>query len=86
MKKSMITRLHAQFEEFVHSEDGTEYWLARELQGLLGYTKWSNFEQVVEKAQLACQTAGQTVADHFAGVGKMIGLAKGTCDTVGAWR
>ena len=77
MKKSMITRLHAQFEEFVHSEDGTEYWLARELQGLLGYTKWSNFEQVVEKAQLACQTAGQRVADHFAGVGKMIGLAKG---------
>ena len=74
MKQSRITRLHAQFEEFAHKEDGTEYWLARELQGLRGYSKWDNFVQVVEKAKLACTTAGHEVEDHFADVGKMVGL------------
>ncbi len=74
MKQSVITRLHTQFEEIVHQEDDTEYWLARKLQPLLGYAKWSNFEQVVEKAKVACATAGQPVADHFADVEKMLDM------------
>lgn len=77
MKKDVITRLHAQFEDIVHREDETEYWLARELQPLLGYAKWSNFEQVIEKARVACATAGQPVGDHFADVGKMVGVGSG---------
>ncbi len=77
MKQSVITRLHTRFEDIVHQEDDTEYWLARELQPLLGYAKWSNFEQVVEKARVACATAGQPVADHFADVGKMVDVGSG---------
>src|SRR3546814_4802817 len=65
------------FEDAVHHQEGTEYWLARELQELLGYTTWRSFEQVVDKAKTACAKARVPVADHFADVGKMIELAKG---------
>lgn len=77
MKKELVTRLHKSFEEAVHHRDGTEYWLARELQDLLGYTTWRSFEQVVDKAKTACAKADVLVEDHFADVGKMIELAKG---------
>src|SRR3546814_1416270 len=69
--------LHKSFEDAVHHQEGTEYWLARELQELLGYTTWRSFEQVVDKAKTACAKARVPVADHFADVGKMIELAKG---------
>ena len=46
MKNEVIIELHKNFEEFAHQIDGEEYWFARELQGLLGYTQWRNFEQV----------------------------------------
>lgn len=75
MKKEIITRLHKQFEDYVHGENGVEYWLARELQGLLGYAKWANFLEVIGKAKLACETSKHAVSDHFADVGKMIELA-----------
>jgi len=79
MKKEIVVRLHASFEELVQhdEESGGEYWLARDLQGLLGYAKWENFVKVIEKAQIACQTAGLDPADHFLDVRKMIEIGKG---------
>ena len=57
-------------------EEGNEFWSARDLQVILGYTKWDNFKKVVEKAMLACKHAGNNVFDHFPDVGKMIETAK----------
>ena len=78
MKRELITRLHKSFEDCAHHEDGVEFWLARELQALLGYTEWRNFTQVIEKAQTACQNAGQPPIDHFVEVNKMVDIGSGT--------
>lgn len=77
MKKELITRLHRSFEQAAHEQDGVEFWLARELQELLGYTTWRRFEEVIERAKTACGNAGQPVSDHFADVGKMVGVGSG---------
>ena len=73
MDKNKITLLKTTFDENSHIlEDGTEYWLARELQHLLGYTKWNNFKNVVEKAKEACSNSKVPINNHFADVGKMV--------------
>jgi DNA-damage-inducible protein D len=46
-------------------EDGNEYWVARELQPLLGYTQWRRFEETIERAKLACQNSGVNQQEHF---------------------
>ena len=51
MKKELITKLHKNFEEFVHIEDEIEFWYARDIQVLLEYTDWRNFLQVVDKSK-----------------------------------
>lgn len=71
---------HKNFEEIKKiDENGVEYWEARELMPLLEYDKWSNFDSVViEKAKIACTNSGQTVANHFADVGKMVKIGSST--------
>jgi len=77
MEKETIIRLNKSFEEYAYEQDGIEYWLARELQELLGYTDWRNFLNAVEKAKESCKTTGEEVSDHFVDVNKMIDLGKG---------
>jgi hypothetical protein len=43
MKTAIIQRLHKNFEDYVHVQDGVEFWFARDLQKLLGYDEWRNF-------------------------------------------
>ena len=54
MKKEIIQKLHTSFEDVAHDQDGVEFWLARDLQVLLGYDEWRNFTKVIEKAQESC--------------------------------
>lgn len=78
METQQIHTLTATFEGHAQRmEDGVEYWLARDLQHLLGYAKWDNFLGVISKAKTACEVSGHAIADHFADVGKMIELGKG---------
>jgi DNA-damage-inducible protein D len=78
MKKEVIVRLHASFEELVQADEtGGEFWLARDLQELLGYAKWENFAKVIQRATLACQGAGYDPLDHFLDVRKMVDLGSG---------
>jgi DNA-damage-inducible protein D len=79
MKSDLIKTLTTTFEGHAQrTEQGIEYWLARDIQFLLGYTKWDNFLNVVSKAKSACEVSGHTVADHFAEVGKMVDLGSGS--------
>ncbi|HBF11885.1 MAG TPA: DNA damage-inducible protein D [Deltaproteobacteria bacterium] len=77
MKKELIIKLHGAFEICAQHDEDIEYWLARDLQRLLGYEKWDNFLKVIDKAKTACQTSKYNIEDHFADAGKMIDLAKG---------
>jgi DNA-damage-inducible protein D len=77
MEKDTILKLNKRFEEYAYEQDGIEYWLARELQELLGYADWRNFLNAIIKAKDICETTGEGVSDHFVGVNKMIELGKG---------
>lgn len=59
MKKELITRPHKDFEGHAHQRDGVEFWFARELQELLGYSA-------------ACSASGHSVEDQFPDVRKMV--------------
>ena len=54
-----------------------EVWYARELQQVLGYSRWENFVVAIGRALESCKTLGINVDDHFREVTKMIALAKG---------
>jgi DNA-damage-inducible protein D len=61
------------FEAIKHlSEDGNEFWYARELAAVLEYVQWRNFQKVLDRAILACKNSGYAVIDHFAEVSKIV--------------
>lgn len=67
------------FEEFKQTnEHGAEYWSARDLQSLLGYSQWRRFEQAIQRAVTSCQQSGNQPDHHFAGAGKMVDLGSGS--------
>ena len=78
MKKEIIAELNKTFEESAYTQNGVEYWMARDIQQLLDYADWRNFLLVVDKAKIACSRSGQNIADHFVDVNKMVKLGSGS--------
>lgn len=78
MKTDLIHSLTDSFEAHAQqTEGGVEFWLARDLQHLLGYAEWRNFTAVISKAKTACEVSGHAIADHFVDVNKTIQMPKG---------
>lgn len=78
MKKELINTLTATFEEHVnYTEQGIEFWFARDLQHLLGYSEWRNFTKVITKAKTSCEASGNNILDHFVEVNKMVPIGSG---------
>ena len=82
MKIETIQQYKSTFDAIsktVKDDDGqdVEVWYARELQKVLGYSRWENFAEAIGRAIESCKTLRINVDDHFREVTKMIGLAKG---------
>lgn len=66
------------FEDIKHfTDEGIEFWYARELQSVLEYSEWRNFNKVIDKARIACENSKNAVSDHFVDVNKMVELGSG---------
>ncbi len=75
MKIDVIHTLTDSFESHAQqTEGGVEFWLARDLQHLLGYSDWRNFTAVISKAKTACEVSGHAISDHFVDINKMVDL------------
>lgn len=77
MKSEEIKNMFFKFEEVASDLEGVECWSARELQELLGYSKWENFEKVIQKAKDACKNVGEQIEYHFPDIRKTIAMPKG---------
>lgn len=79
MTTDLIQSLTSTFEGHAQTtETGVEYWLARDVQHLLGYDEWRNFSAVISKARTACEVSGHRISDHFVEVNKMVELGSGS--------
>jgi DNA-damage-inducible protein D len=78
MKQDLIRDLFDKFEAACYEINSVECWSARELQLLLGYSKWENFEKAISKAKDACNNAGEQVENHFPDVRKMVQIGSGS--------
>jgi DNA-damage-inducible protein D len=77
MRADIIQRLHKNFEDYVNLQNGVEFWFARDLQALLGYTEWRNFLKVIKKAKESCKNSNLTISDHFVDANKMVSIGSG---------
>lgn len=84
MDVQRINKHKSDFDAIMHtipSEDGNievEVWFARELQTLLGYSRWENFEVAIRRAVQSCNTQNINVDNHFREVTKMVSLGSGS--------
>ena len=67
------------FEDIKHiDENGNDYWLARELQSVLGYHQWRSIDDLIERAKTACKESKHNIDDHFAVQRKMVEIGSKT--------
>jgi len=79
MKLETVKSLTNSFEDFSHkTNEDIEFWFARDLQQLLGYSEWRNFHNVIIKAKTSCEVSGNNISDHFVDINKMVSLGSGS--------
>jgi DNA-damage-inducible protein D len=78
MKKELIDELFQKFEAACYFIEDTECWSARELQVILGYNRWENFINAIEKAKKSCESAGEKLEHHFRDITKMVEIGSGS--------
>jgi DNA-damage-inducible protein D len=80
MDKQTLIALQKQFDMIIRTteEDRVEFWYARDLMPLLGYSRWENFETAVKRAVTSCEATGISGSDHFREVTKMVAIGSGT--------
>lgn len=78
MDKQIVAQLHDQFEKYANEEDGVIFWYARDIQILLEYARWENFETAIERAITSCKNAEQLPENHFREVTKMVEIGSGS--------
>lgn len=59
------------------SPNGSEYWMARDIQAAIGYSRWESFRDVIEKARMACESAGLSADNQFRQTAKMVLIGSG---------
>lgn len=79
MESKRVEQIKKQFDEVTQTmeEEKVEFWYARDLMKLLGYTEWRNFEKAISRSIESCKSSEIEPLDHFVEVNKMINLAKG---------
>lgn len=77
MEPDLIERYRQSFEDYAREYQSVECWSARDLQLLLGYDEWRNFQQVIDKAMESCKNSKQEPKYHFVGINKLIETGKG---------
>jgi DNA-damage-inducible protein D len=75
--ESIDTLVDAFEEQSQTTEEGREFWYARDLQDLFEYGEWRNFLTVIERAQAACEQGGNNTMDHFVAANKMVSVGSG---------
>lgn len=80
MDKQFVRTIKQSFDTITHVSESeqVEFWYARELMPLLGYTRWENFDKAISRAMESCQSSGVNVSDHFREVTKMVSLGSGS--------
>ena len=79
MKTEIVKSLAINFDDHSQTtESGIEFWFARDIQHLLGYSEWRNFQKVIVKAKTSCEVSGNQILDHFVDINKMVRLGSGS--------
>ncbi|MBI9054692.1 MAG: DNA damage-inducible protein D [Bacteroidales bacterium] len=79
MKTEIVKSLAINFEDHSQTtENGIEFWFARDIQHLLGYSEWRNFQKVIVNAKTSCEATENEILNHFVSVNKMVQLGSGS--------
>src|SRR3989338_4006799 len=66
--------------------NGIEFWTARKLFPLLGYSRWETFDEVIMRSAKAALNSGQNVDNHFRQLTKLVDIGSGGKRAVKDWK